>query len=46
LYDAINANINVSIFFLSASWISAPYIEVPSKMPRELLWKPEQGTRV
>ena len=33
-------------FFLSASWISAPYIEVPSKMPRELLWKPQQDTRV
>ena len=28
-------------FFLSASWISCPYIEVPSKMPRELAWKLE-----
>ena len=27
------------IYFLSASWISSPYIEVPSKMPRELAWK-------
>jgi hypothetical protein len=26
-------------FFLSASWINSLYIEVPSKMPRELPWK-------
>jgi hypothetical protein len=26
-------------FFSQHHWISSPYIEVPSKMPRELPWK-------
>jgi hypothetical protein len=33
-------------FFLLASWISCPYIEVPSKMPKELLWKQLKNTLV
>jgi len=48
LYDAINANINISIFSSQHLGSTPSTPEVPSKMPRELSWKtlPGEDTRI